>query len=47
MTNDELYEAALQAIANLFSDQSVTQQECADNLKTLISEIETMLDTLE
>lgn len=46
MNNDELYEAAKEAITNLFSDSSVSQAEARRNLEGLIEEIRTMIDTL-
>lgn len=45
--NEDLYEKALKAIEELFSDTSVSQREARKNLNGLISEIETMIDTLE
>lgn len=45
--NDELYEKALQAITDLFSDKSVSQSEARRNLETLIGEIQIMIDTLQ
>jgi len=44
--NEELYEGALDAIKDLFSDDSVTQSECRENLETLIDEIRVMIDSL-
>jgi len=45
--NDELFEAALEAIKELFNDTSVSQEEAATNLETLKSEIETLISTLK
>lgn len=45
-TNEELYEKALEAITELFSDTSVSQSECKRNLQELISEIKTMIGSL-
>ena len=47
MTIDELYDAALGAIEELFSDKSVSKEECITNLQTLIEEIELMIESLE
>jgi hypothetical protein len=47
MSNEQLYDAALKAITTLFSDQSVSQEEAANNLRALRDEINIMLDTLE
>lgn len=46
MTNKELYDAALQAITKLFSDQSVSQADTRNNLEELQSEIDLMLDSI-
>jgi len=40
------YDAALEAIIELFSDQSMSKAECRENLNSLIGEIETMIDSL-
>lgn len=45
--NDQLYEEAKEAIDRLFSDTSVSRAEARENLRSLIGEIQTMLDTLE
>ena len=47
MENDELYQKALDAAEELFSDTSVTAEQCRNNLNALIFEIETMRDSLE
>ena len=47
MTNDELYQKAEESITALFSDMSVSQSDCKDNLNSLIDFIEGMIDTLE
>lgn len=44
--NEALYQSALKAIRELFGDQSVTQVETAENLQSLIEEIETLQATL-
>lgn len=45
-TNDELYEDAVKAITALFSDQSVSKEQAAQNLQALIGEIQVMLEAL-
>ena len=45
--NEELFDKALDAIVELFSDTSVSQSECKNNLESLIGEIEILLDTLK
>jgi hypothetical protein len=40
------YEAALKAINHLYSDMSVSQSATRDNLRGLIDEIETLIETL-
>ena len=45
--NDKLYQAALDAVKELFSDNSVTADEARDNLRTLRDEIDIMIDSLE
>jgi len=47
MTNEELYEAASEAIVALFSDKSVSPFRCHENLESLQGEIDIMLDTLD
>lgn len=47
MSNEELYQKAVEAVTKLFSDMSVSRSEAADNLRALIGEIEIMLSTLE
>lgn len=47
MTNDELYERAVRAINDLYSDTSVSREETADNLNNLVWEIQILLETLE
>lgn len=44
--NQTLYDEALEAITELFNDSSVTVEECAENLRGLIDEIETMIESL-
>lgn len=44
--NEQLYEAAQNAINELFGDTSVSRSECIGNLENLIGEIETMIDSL-
>jgi len=45
-THNELYEAALGAISDLFSDKSVSQEETKESLQGLIDEIDTLMDSL-
>lgn len=45
--NEQLYEQASEAIAKLFSDKSVSQEQARENLESLIGEIEIMLDSME
>ena len=47
MSNEELYEKALEAIKDLFSDMSVSQSDARANLESLKSEIDIMLDSLQ
>jgi len=42
----KFYDRALEAINEMFSDRSVSVDETRRNLKSLISEIEVMLDAL-
>lgn len=44
---ETLYEKAHEAIEELFSDKSVTQEEAKENLNSLIDEIQTMIETLD
>jgi len=44
--NDNLFNEALEAITKLFSDKTVSQKTCKDNLIALISEIDMLLDSL-
>jgi len=45
--NEDLYDQALQAITELFNDQSISQSEAIVNLNTLIDEIQIMIDSLD
>jgi hypothetical protein len=47
MDNEELYDAALKAITDLFSDQSVSQSKARENLRGLRDEIDMYIDSLE
>jgi len=47
VTNEDLYVKAFEAISELFSDHSVPQSRCRENLQALHSEIQTMLDCLD
>lgn len=46
MNNDELFQKAMDAINELFSDTSVTTAETRASLEILIEEIQTLLSTL-
>lgn len=47
MTNEELYNRALKAIEELFSDMTVPQSRARENLEALTDEIQIMLEGLE
>ena len=47
MTNEELYQDAIKAINELFSDTSVPVSECRQNLQGLRDEIDILLDALD
>lgn len=47
MNNEQLYDAALAAIQELFSDQSVSRADARRNLETLKGEMNIMIDTLQ
>jgi len=47
VVNDELYDAVIKAIEDLFSDMSVPKEITKENLNNLISEIQTMIESLE
>ena len=47
MTHRDLYDAALEAIRTLESDTSVEKEVTADDLESLIEEIEQMLEGLK
>lgn len=47
MTNEELYEKAMEAITDLFGDMSVSTSTTKENLNTLIGEIQIMIDGLQ
>ena len=44
---ENLYEKAKKAIDELFSDESVTQEETKENLESLMNEIQTLIETLD
>ena len=44
--NEELYQAAIDAITELFSDKSVSVSDCRANLEGLIEEIKMLLESL-
>lgn len=45
-SNEELFEAAVDAAKGLFEDTSVTPAETRDQLKGLIEEIEMLITTI-
>ena len=45
--NEQLYDKAVEAITELFSDQSVSKDETVVNLNSLIGEIQIMIESLE
>lgn len=45
--HEELYEAALEAVRNLFDDYSVTQKETEESLTSLIHEINDLISALD
>ena len=47
MDNERLYEKALEAITELFSDSSVSRGTAIENLESLIQEIQIMIDSLD
>jgi len=47
LTHQDLYDEARDAIQTLFSDTSVSPEETADSLRSMIDEIETLINTLE
>lgn len=46
MTNQELYDAALKAIQNLYADLSVSSSVALENLATLRNEIDNLIESL-
>ncbi len=47
MTHEDLLKAARQAIDNLFNDTSVDQDQTAEDLHTLLMEIQELISTLD
>lgn len=47
MTHEELLEEARQAINKLFDDTSVSQEQTAEDLHTLLMEIQELISTLD
>ncbi len=45
--NNDLYEAALKAVEELFKDESVSQEAAQSNMEALIDEIHVMLESLD
>ena len=46
MPSEDLYQRALDAITELFSDSSASISECREDLESLQSEIDILLDSL-
>lgn len=46
MDNEKLYEKALEAATDLFNDQSVSKKKVLENLKSLIEDIQVMIESL-
>ena len=46
MSNEELYEKALDAIRKLYSDTNVSQGKAKENLECLKDEIDILLESL-
>ncbi len=44
---ENLYDKALEAIKELFGDESLSQEEAKETLNSLILEIEKMIDSLD
>ena len=44
--NEELYEAAMDAIRELYSDTTVSKEKCKSNMRSLIEEIRAMIQAL-
>ena len=47
MSNDDLYQIAVRAINELFSDASVSKETAIANLRELREEINTLIESLE
>ena len=45
-SNEDLKQDAIDAVNALFSDQSVSQEQCRENLEEVVGEIETMLESM-
>jgi hypothetical protein len=45
--NEELYDRALEAISELYSDRRVSKNKCRENMKELAGEIECMIESLD
>ena len=45
-TNAELYDAAMEAVTELFGDLTVNKTQTMKNLQTLVDEIEVMINSL-
>jgi hypothetical protein len=46
MSNEKLYEKAMEAISELFGDVSVSKSTTRENLNTLLAEIQVMIEAL-
>ena len=47
MDHDELVEEAKQAVNKVFGDTSVSRSQVKESLQDIISDIETILDTMQ
>ena len=45
--SEELYDKALEAITELFNDDSVSKEQAIETLGALLNEIEIMIESLE
>ena len=46
-SNDELYKAALAAIQDLFSDTSVSPESTKASLRSLVEELQMLIDSIK
>ena len=47
MSNNELYQNAMNAIQKLYGDTSVEKEKALENLRGLVDEIELMIEALD